>query len=103
MKRYAIVEIPDEVKYLSVQVSAGQKLITPFPEVLNGRVELMKKACELAGVQCQVPKKGEWFYSLNHEGQWEKCKYDYGPGEVRTVIPNDNVPQEEYYENIHGH
>ena len=53
----------------------------------KGRVELIQAATKEAGVIGTVPKKGDWFFSLNYGGQWEKCERDYGPGEVRTVIP----------------
>ena len=53
----------------------------------KGPVDLIQAASREAGVIGTVPKKGDWFFSLNYGGQWEKCERDYGPGEVRTVIP----------------
>jgi hypothetical protein len=94
MKRWAIVEVPEDIepndKY-EILGFGGR-----YEKVLNGPVELVQKAHEVAGVEWRLPKRGEWFFSAI-DNVWRRARIDFGgmAGDYpKPVIPADPEPCE---------
>ena len=102
-KRWLLMEVPEEFTRILVDCIGDGKWRTSFEvtdKILNGPVELVKEACEKAGVVWSNPKKGQ--YAAFDEGYkvvWEKAT---GDNYVLTLVIPAPEPEPKECQNCQG-